>query len=127
MGCSASARISARLDGFSLKIPRRADVTDQQALTLLNDPEFLEAARVLAQRLMSSGKAEDRDLINKAYQRVLSREVRDNECKSLISFLATQREYYAAHADEARKLVRTGFAPVAADSTVAPAGEDGGG
>jgi len=87
----------------------------QQALTLLNDPEFLEAARVLAQRLMSSGKGEDRDRINKAYQRVLSREVRDNECKSLIDFLATQREYYSAHADEARKLVRTGFAPAAAD------------
>jgi hypothetical protein len=97
---------------------RNLSNTPQQALTLLNDPEFLEAARVLAQHLLSSGKSEDRARINKAYQRVLSRDARDNECKSLINFLATQREYYSAHADDAKKLVHTGFAPVAADEDV---------
>src|SRR5207245_2383227 len=73
---------------------RNLSNTPQQALTLLNDPEFLEAARVLAERLLASGKGDDRGRINQAYQRVLSRDVHDNESRSLTEFLGTQRDYY---------------------------------
>jgi hypothetical protein len=93
---------------------RNLSNTPQQALTLLNDPEFLEAARVLAQGVVSSVKDGDRARINEGYRRVLSRDVRENECGSLLEFLGKQREYYGGHKDDARKVVHTGFAPVAA-------------
>ena len=57
--------------------------------------------------------ADDAARINDAYQRALGRDVRENERKSLTGFLATQREYFAAHQDDAKKLIHTGFSPVA--------------
>jgi hypothetical protein len=84
--------------------------TPQQALTLLNDPTFVEAARVLAQKLLESNVT-DTQRIDQAYERTLCRPVKGKECASLLSFLSAQRSYYKAHPDDARKLDQAGIAP----------------
>jgi hypothetical protein len=85
--------------------------TPQQALTLLNDPEFVEAARALAEKVVSSTSSDDArvDLI---YQRALCRRPKQSERQSLEQFLAGQRSYFKESPEDAKKLVHTGIAPV---------------
>jgi len=91
--------------------------TPQQALTLLNDPEFVEAARVLAQNVIASKPADDGARIEAIYQRSLARSPKPKERESLLKFLATQRQCYKENPADAAKLVRIGVSPV-------PAGAD---
>jgi hypothetical protein len=96
---------------------RNVSNTPQQALTLLNDPEFVEAARVLAQHVIAAhgeqGTAADEARLKLVFQRVLCRSPEERECKSLLEFLAGQRGYYRANVEDAKKLTHIGIAPVA--------------
>jgi hypothetical protein len=85
--------------------------TPQQALTLLNDPTFVEAARLFAGRLMSANATDDAARIDHAFEIAVARLPKDNEKESLEKFLATQRDYYREHADDATKLLQIGSAP----------------
>src|SRR6266702_68603 len=69
--------------------------TPQQALTLLNDPTFVEAARVFAARLLTSGANSDAQRLNRAFQQALSRSPKDSERASLFEFLAVQKQHYS--------------------------------
>jgi hypothetical protein len=91
---------------------RNVSNTPQQALTLLNDPTFVEAARVLAQKVLASTSSDDGG-IEFLYQRALCRCPRDDEKQSLTRFLQAQRDYYGSHSNDAKKLTQIGFAPVA--------------
>lgn len=86
--------------------------TPQQALTLLNDPIFVEAARKFAERLLAdSSPHDDAGRIRLAYRLALNREPREAEATSLASFLAAQREAFAAAPADAEKLLAVGHAP----------------
>ena len=91
--------------------------TPQQALTLLNDPTFVEAARVFAARLLAAG-ANDDSRIDLAFQQTLSRAPKPAERQSLTAFLAAQRDYFTQHADDAKKTLTSGVAaaPASADA-----------
>jgi hypothetical protein len=99
---------------------RNVSNTPQQALTLLNDPSFVEAARVLATRLLQAGvgpgagPAADRARLEELFLRALARPPNGKEVASLSEFLRRQRAHYAGEPDEARALVHVGFAPVPA-------------
>ena len=84
--------------------------TPQQALTLLNDPSFVEAARVFAQKLVASPAKSDEARLNLAYQRALGRAAKPAELASLKKFLAAQREHLQSDADEPVKLQKVGLA-----------------
>ena len=64
--------------------------TPQQALTLLNDPSFVEAARALAKMLLATSDG-DETRINTAFQRALARYAKPKETDSLKRFLGEQR------------------------------------
>jgi hypothetical protein len=81
--------------------------TPQQALTLLNDPEFVEAARVFSLRLLRD-QQDDTQRIALGYRLALAREPREAEVASLQKFLASQREYFAQHPEDAKKIVHVG-------------------
>jgi len=86
--------------------------TPQQALTLLNDPIFVEAARAFAARLLTApGVADDTARIRFAFLWALNREPGPEEAASLTSFLAAQRQAFAAAPAEAAKLLDVGIAP----------------
>jgi hypothetical protein len=86
---------------------RNVSNTPQQALTLLNDPTFVEAARSLAESL----HGDDETKIQTVYLRTLARQPKPREKQSLLSFLKTQRETFKATPDEASKLLMTGLRP----------------
>ena len=68
--------------------------TPQQALTLLNDPTFVEAARIFAARLLNEKSSDDGARIDRAFELAAGRPVKDKEKGSLLSFLKTQRDCY---------------------------------
>jgi hypothetical protein len=93
---------------------RTCSNTPQQALTLLNDPSFVEAARALAEVLLAKPGTDD-ERIDRAYERALGRPAKATERASLAQFLAGQRAHFRANPEEARKLLRVGLRPAAAD------------
>ena len=91
---------------------RTVSNTPQQALTLLNDPTFVEAARLFAARLLGDPQAKtDVQHLRRAYQLALAREPSAAEFSSLAKFIATQRATYRANPADAEKLLKVGLAP----------------
>jgi hypothetical protein len=95
--------------------------TPQQALTLLNDTTFVEAARVLAGRLLATPAKSDAERIALLYRRALARAPRSAEGTSMAAFLAEERSFFRSHRTEAVQLVHVGFAPDAAPRGTDPA------
>jgi hypothetical protein len=89
---------------------RNVSNTPQQALTLLNDPTFVEASRMFAARLLAMPNGSDADRLERAFEIALTRPIKDKEKQSLLTFLAAQREYYGKNSEDATKLLRVGNA-----------------
>ena len=85
--------------------------TPQQALTLLNDPNFVAAARAFARSILADDQArtmDDKQQLNIVFERALARPIRDREQTALLSFLATQRDLARQDPAAARRLVELG-------------------
>jgi hypothetical protein len=85
----------------------------QQALVLLNDPTYVEAARVLAARAVKEGGTTFESRLRWAYARTLGRSPREEEVRILGELLRKHRAEYAADPQAARRLVAVGLAPAA--------------
>ena len=90
-------------------VDRPVSCTPQQALTLLNDPSFVEAARVFAEKLLTAKTVtSDVARVNLAIETALLRPAKTEERESLLKFLTEQRSYYSANLADAEKLLRVG-------------------
>jgi hypothetical protein len=69
---------------------RNVSNTPQQALTLLNDPTFVEAATALAKMLLAQ-RGSDEERLESACERALARPLKPQELDSVQQFLAKQR------------------------------------
>jgi hypothetical protein len=87
--------------------------TPQQALTLLNDPTFVEAARVFAEHVLQCGGSDPQARLDWAFERALSRSPHDNESKILLGLLDKQLNEYRADPKSADALVHVGEHPLA--------------
>ena len=83
-----------------------------QALTLLNDPTYVETARVFAARIIQEGGESVDERINWAYQWALSRLPHSKELEIMTNLYEKHRAEYTANLDAAGALVATGEAPV---------------
>jgi hypothetical protein len=81
--------------------------TPLQALVLLNDETYLEAARALAAWTLTNKGADDSRL-TLAFRRVTSRLPAADEIQTLTTLLRSQRTRFAVHRDEAVKLIAIG-------------------
>jgi hypothetical protein len=84
--------------------------TPQQALTLLNDPSFVEAARLFAGKLLTR-PGDDAQRLEAAFAQALARPPRPSERTSLTAFLAAQREHFRNTPDDAKAVPTVGLAP----------------
>ena len=80
--------------------------TPLQALNLMNDVTFVEAARTLAQRVIREAPAAKR--LDRAYQLVLSRAPTSAEQSRLARSLDFYRTRYESDHEAATKLIRQG-------------------
>ncbi|MDE0552649.1 MAG: PSD1 and planctomycete cytochrome C domain-containing protein [Candidatus Poribacteria bacterium] len=91
---------------------RATSNTPMQALTLLNDPSYVEAARVFAARIIQEGGESVADRINWAYQSALSRLPESKELEIVTNLYEKHRAEYTANLEAANALVLTGEASV---------------
>jgi hypothetical protein len=91
---------------------RSTSNTPLQALVLLNDPTQVEAARVLAARILREGGPSYRSRLDWAFRRVLARPPDVAESRMLRRLLDRQHRRYARDRDAAFALVSTGSVPV---------------
>ncbi len=84
----------------------------QQALVLLNDPMFVEAARVFAGRIIAAAQTPEQR-IDWAFREATSRSPTADEQALLLKLYQTQQQRYAAAEQDAIALVGVGAAPAA--------------
>lgn len=82
--------------------------TPLQALQLMNDVQHFEAARALAERVLTQGDKTTDERITYLYRLVLSRKPDADELRIVAGSLAKQRELFAADPAAAKKVVRVG-------------------
>ncbi len=84
---------------------RSTSNTPMQALTLLNDPTYVEAAREFAARIIREGGETSTDRINWAYRKALSRVPEQKELEIITSLIDKHSEEYTSNPDAAKALV----------------------
>lgn len=89
--------------------------TPLAALASLNDPTYVEAARVLAEKVLRKMDADPSQRLNYLYRKTLSRSPTEEEVTVMYRLLEKERQYYAANSEDAKKLVSVGLWPVAED------------
>jgi hypothetical protein len=89
---------------------REATATPMQALVLLNDPQFLEAARVLAQRTWKES-SDDATRLRVAFRKVIGRDATERESAVLQRLLEEQRDGFRQRPESASKYVSIGEWP----------------
>jgi len=81
--------------------------TPLHALTTLNDVTYMEAARVLAERVLNA-KDSDKSRLEYVFELATSRKPKSDEIKILENRLTDLRKEYADAAEEARKITTIG-------------------
>ncbi|MEC7584733.1 MAG: DUF1553 domain-containing protein [Planctomycetota bacterium] len=87
---------------------RARTTTPLQALVLLNDPVYVEAAKVLGQRLLEEGGDDDAQRLRLGFVLCTGQEPDETQSKILATLLAQQRAHYEADEDAAGKLLEVG-------------------
>ena len=89
-------------------VKRERTNTPLQALVTLNDPQFVEAARVLADRALELAAGDDDQRLEFIAERLLARRFSADELPVVKKSLADLAAWYAAHPDEAKQLIAVG-------------------
>ena len=87
----------------------------QQALVLLNDPSYVEAARSLAARILKECNGSPEERMAWAWRQVLQRLPRVEEMETVMPLVRTHIEHYKADPAAAESLLKTGLTAVPAD------------
>lgn len=82
--------------------------TPLQALTTLNDPQFVEAARKLAESSLIEDKGDANRAVETMAERVLARPLESKERRVVKDTLHEALGYYTGKPEEAEKLIEYG-------------------
>jgi hypothetical protein len=89
-------------------VRRERTDTPLQALATLNDPQFVEAARRLAEHALQEGGSSETERINYIAERLLARPLRDEERKVVEGVLSDLEEHYKGAEKDAEALINVG-------------------
>ena len=90
---------------------RETTTTPLQALVLMNDPQFVEAARVLAERLVGQCGADREACVLRAFRLATGRSPKPREQAILLRLYQEQLELFAASPATAEQYLKTGEHP----------------
>ena len=99
-------------------VRRERTNTPLQALVTLNDPQFVEAARHMAQTALKEGGATPESRLEFTARRLLVRTLRPDETRVARGSLDELTRYYKEHPDDAKRLIAVGESK--ADPAVEP-------
>lgn len=97
------------------RVRREVTSSPLQAFVLLNGPQFMEAARVMAAKLLEKHKDSPASLVEEAFRSFTSRSPGEREREILIKLHAQQLAHYKANPGEAKGLLGIGASPEAKD------------
>jgi hypothetical protein len=89
-------------------VRRERTDTPLQALVTLNDPQFVETARYLAEAALKGGGDQAANRIDFLARRLLARPFRPEEMIIVQASLVELLAHYQHHAEDARKLIGVG-------------------
>jgi hypothetical protein len=92
-------------------VRRERTNTPIQALVTLNDPQFVEAARFLAEKAIKEGGPSVDDRVQFAAARLISRPFDERELAIIRGSLDKLQAHYAVAPEQAEKLLATGAKP----------------
>ncbi len=92
-------------------VSRQRTNTPLQALVLMNDPQYVEAARLLAERMLREGGATPRERIAFAFRVMTSRQPTAAELAALEKLYADEHAAFSADRKAALRLLSTGEKP----------------
>ena len=87
---------------------RETTATPLQALVLLNDPQFIEAARVLGEKLLKGFPNDVSARAQVAFKKLIGRAPDEEELKILAQIFTEQKDLFAKDEAAAKKLLATG-------------------
>jgi hypothetical protein len=87
----------------------------QQALVLLNDPTYVEAARAFAAHIIAEGGDDAEDRLTWAWRRATLREPKPDELALLTKLLDEHKQSFAQDAAGRGTLLNTGYSPAPKD------------
>ncbi|MCP4190426.1 MAG: DUF1553 domain-containing protein [Planctomycetaceae bacterium] len=97
---TAPAPVMMTLDAAKREVcvvKRERTSSPLQALVLLNDPQFVEAARVMAERLLQKLGDEPVEIVREAFEELTSRAATEQEVQILIRLWDQQLKYFQAN------------------------------
>ncbi|MEE2990649.1 MAG: DUF1553 domain-containing protein [Planctomycetota bacterium] len=89
-------------------VRRERTNTPLQALVTLNDPQYVEAARFLAENALQQGGDDDSVALDYIARRVLCRPLRDQEQAIVLASKKKLLDYYQSSLEDARALIAVG-------------------
>lgn len=93
-------------------VRRERTNTPLQALLLFNDPQYVEAARVLAQRTLREGGADAADRARYMFRLCTGRHATQTEVDELVAGVTEDLQVYQSDVEAARQLLAIGEAPI---------------
>src|SRR5262245_15846476 len=96
-------------------VRRPSTSTPLQPLVLLNDPQFVEAARGLGERMLREGGKSAEERVTFAFRVAATRRPTDREREVLRKLYDGQLDHFRKDAEAAKKFLKVGDRPSAAD------------
>ena len=87
------------------KVRRDRTATPLQALVLMNDPQFLEACRVLAIKLVREQKESPEQRVTTAFRLLTSARPSAEQIASLTAYLSQEKEQFTKAPEQAQKML----------------------
>jgi hypothetical protein len=107
-------------DRYACVVNRQKTSTPLQALVLMNDVQYVEAARVLGEQMMRKGGTKPADRITYAFRALTSRKPSRQELDILLNLYQEELSDFSQHPGRAASLLQEGDR--VADKTLPPAG-----
>ena len=95
-------------DRYLCTVDRQKTATPLQSLVLMNDPQYIEAARVLAERMMEEGGKTPEDRITFAFKALTSRAPRTEELTLTKQLYLEELTNFKKKPERAEQLLSTG-------------------
>ena len=93
-------------------VKRQNTNTPLQALVLLNDPQYVEASRVLAERMISEGGETLEGQIAMGFRLATSRSPKEEEIELLINLFEKEKARFSEQKDQANSFLEIGDASI---------------
>jgi len=99
-------------DRYYCIVSRQKTATPLQSLVLMNDPQYVEAARMLAERTLQEGGETTTDKLNYIFKCLIGRTADPKEMQTITPLFEEELVHFQQNRQSAKELLATGAHPV---------------